>query len=61
MKRWVGGTNLLKIKTLFGFHNFVKPKKRYEFVENENQDFVWVSENSETQRVVRLCGKPRFY
>ena len=25
----------------------------------KNQDFVCVSENSETQRAVRICGKPR--
>ena len=35
-KKWKpkSGTNSLKIKTLFGFHNFVKPKERYDFVEN---------------------------
>ena len=30
---------------------------QYDFV--ENQDFVWVSQNYETQRAVRLCGKSR--
>ena len=59
MERVVGGTNLwgMKIKTLFGFHKIMKPKERYEFV--ENQDFVWVPQNCGTQRAVRLCGKPR--
>ena len=35
-------------------------KKRigdYDFV--ENQDFVCVSQKNETQRAVRICGKPR--
>ena len=39
---------LLKIKTLFGLHKIMKPKERYEFV--ENQDFVTFSENSEKGR-----------
>ena len=30
---------------------------QYDFV--ENQDFVWVSEFSETQRAVRICGKTK--
>ena len=41
-------TILLKIKTSFGFHKIVKPKERYDFV--ENQDFTTVSKNLENGR-----------
>ena len=42
------------------FSTWIKNRiAQYDFL--ENQDFVWVSENSETQRAVRLCGKQRLY
>lgn len=48
MERVVGGTNLLKIKTLLSSTKNGAFKERYEFV--GNQDFVTFSENSEKGR-----------
>ena len=72
MEQTPSGANLLKIKTLFGFHNFVKPKERtdnfatwirdriskYEFV--ENTDYIMLPKTGELENK-GLQGKIEYF